>query len=175
MCQYLAHMASVPPDPQHNNCVGFYPWCPLAIHVQMLASGFWSMGSFTWKNALPRLGFELADLNRCPLSLCAFMYVNGSTCWLWPHFPLCLESLTGRVNMTLSFLLLEVCGHWTYWLVCWALVRTIYALSFVFLLTLNRKSGKVGSEEVMDRCWSLWQPLSPLGFDFGLSGASQYQ
>ena len=58
---------------------------PLGAHcvymvVQMLASGFWSMGSFTWKNALPRLGFELADLNRCPLSLCAFMYVNGSTC-----------------------------------------------------------------------------------------------
>lgn len=46
MRQYLAHMASVHPDPQHNHCIGFPPWCPLCIHgssnasIRSLVNGF---------------------------------------------------------------------------------------------------------------------------------------
>lgn len=131
------------------------------------------MGSFTWKNALPRLGFELADLNRCPLSLCAFMYVNGSTCWLWPHFPLCLESLTGRLDVTLSFspprgawlLGLFAVGSWNYG--CIKL--------FVFLLTpaLDRGQERWPARVWWTGRWSLRQPLSPLGSGFRWCAASE--
>lgn len=99
----------------------------------------------------PRLRFELADLNRCLPSLCAFMYVNGGTCWLWPHFPLCLESLTGWVDVTLNFSLLEVRGFWAWRLVCWASLGTMYALNPLFssearLLTGVRKCGQLGCD-----------------------------
>lgn len=111
------------------------------------------MGSFTWKNALPRLGFELADLNHCPLSLCAFMYVNGSTCWLWPHFPLCLESVTGRVDVTLRFF--PPRGAWLLGLLAsWLELGWNYLCIklFVFLLALDldRGSGKVAERAVMN-------------------------
>lgn len=138
--------------------------------VQMLASGFLVNG-LIYMEKMPSPAWVLNSPTwiAAPLSLCAFMYVNGSTCWLWPHFPLCLESLAGRVEATLSFLLLEVSGHWAYWLVCWAMLLNYMCIKLlVFLLTwaLRQGSGKVAGQDVMDGCGSLWQPLSPLGSDF---------
>lgn len=62
MWQYLAHMASVPPDPQHNQCIRF-PQCPLCIHgssnasVRSLVKGFIYMEKYppphgVWTNRL---------------------------------------------------------------------------------------------------------------------------
>lgn len=136
------------------------------------------MGSFTWKNVLPRLGFELADLNCCPLSLCAFMYVNGGTCWLWPHFPLCLESLTGWGHVTLSFFsLLEVLVYWAHRLVCGVLLGTMSALIPLFppYASSWEGSAKVASSGVIDGHWSHRQPLSPLEFGFRRCGTFECQ
>lgn len=173
MCQYLAHMASLPPDPQHNHCVGFSPWCPLGIHGSSNASIRFLVNGFIYmEKCPPPPGFWTSRLESLPALPLRFHVCE------WKHLLIVtsLPSLFGVTHWT-GECDLEFSSSRGVWsldsLAC--LLGLSWNLSFVFLLTLDRKSGKVGSQEVMDGCWSLWQPLSPLWPDFGLSGASEYQ
>lgn len=97
MRQYMEHMASVAPDPRHNHCIGFSPWCPLVIHGSSNASiSFWSMGSFTWKKCPPPLGFWTSRLESLPALPLRFHVCE------WKHL-LIVTSLPSLFGVT----------HWT--------------------------------------------------------------
>lgn len=102
MWQYLAHMASVPPDPQHNHCIGFPSWCPLCIHgspnasIRFLVNGFIYMekcppppGVWTSRlESLPALPFALScmwmeALVDCDLTS-LFVRSHSLVGWIWP-------------------------------------------------------------------------------------------
>lgn len=141
----------MPPDPQHNHCIGFSPWCPLGIHGSSNASirffGQWV--HLHGKNALPRLGFELADLNRCPALSLRFHVCE------WKHLLIVtpLPSLFGVTHWTdgcdLEFSSLG--GEWSLGFLACLLGHTlnymcIKLLVFLFTRTGVRKGGQSGCD-----------------------------
>lgn len=145
----------MPPDPQHNHCIGFSPWCPLGIHGSSNASirffGQWA--HLHGKNALPRLGFELADLNRCPALSLRFHVCE------WKHLLIVtsLPSLFGVTHWTGGGDLecSSLGGEWSLGLLACLLGHTlnymcIKLLVFLLTLPLGQGSEKVASQNVMD-------------------------
>lgn len=166
MWQYLAHMPSVPPDPEHNKCIRFPHGCPLCIHggsnatIRCLVNGFIYMEKYP-----PPHGVWTSRLESLP-ALPVYFHVCE-----WTHL-LVVTPLPSLFGVTHWMGGCDLEGFSSYR--CMApgradlfteiqSVRAMDALGLPLNSSSWQGSGKVARLGVMDGCWSLKQPFSPLG------------